>query len=95
MSIIPDKLLRLFRAELTSLIQAGGGRSHNSSKEDISAQSQRNMSLCLTFLKFFVNTIGTYRKYLVRSEECIHEGDQFEFNASFLLEFWGGCLSVC
>jgi len=54
MSIIPDKLLRLFRAELTSLIQAGGGRSHNSSKEDISAQSQRNMSLCLTFLKFFV-----------------------------------------
>jgi len=88
--IIPEKLLRVFRAELNTLIQTGGGRQNNRGKEDESVQSERNISLCMTFLKFFVSTIGSYRKYLTPSTNCLYEGDKFEFNVSSYLFIFDG-----
>ena len=85
LSIIPQNLLKVFRAELTNItIQTTTTTTSRNQKsipkDNTKTNNQLNINLCMTFLKFFVNTIGSYRKYLYPSEDCLHAGDQFEFN---------------
>ena len=60
--IIPETLLRTLRNELINLI-------HLFKIKKDEPQIKKNISLCWIFLRFFLNTVGNYRSYLLPIED--------------------------
>jgi hypothetical protein len=70
----PDSIIKSLKQDLSSIVQ--------NSKLKLAYEYQKNIELCSAFLKFFVQTLGHYKQFLISNDLSSLSEDSNEFLVS-------------
>ncbi len=75
---MPTKIVNELKTDLLNLVRIS----------KLKTESQKNIELCLIFLKFFIKTIGNYKEFIIPLETNIYGNREQIFLVNYIIHYF-------